>query len=101
MNFCLLFRNFPAFRTYKVIGLLVDKTLYKEDVFHLVHIMNSPPLISDANKYATLNNILSPSGIVWANHTLYNVFTRAPLFDCIAHIHKVHRPQLFIQRPTV
>lgn len=59
LNFCLPIRNFSAFSTYKVIGLLVDKTLYKEDVFHLVHIMYSPPLISGANKYhATLNNIL-------------------------------------------
>lgn len=84
------FKYFSAFSTYNIIGLLVDKILCKEDVFHLVHIMNSLPLNStEANKYpATLNKMLELlTGItVWANHTLYNVSIRAPLFDCIAHI---------------
>lgn len=76
-----------AFSTYKVTGLLEDKILYREDVFSLVHVMNSS-LLFQANKYqATLNNMLSPLGVtVPMKHTLYNSYWRALLFDCIAHI---------------
>lgn len=59
MNSCLPFKHFSAFSTCKFIGLLVDKTVYKEDVFSLsAHHEFTASYSTGANKYhATLNNM--------------------------------------------
>lgn len=51
----LQFKRFSVFSTYKVIGLLEDKTLYKENVFHLNACYEfTTPYFTKAN--ATQNN---------------------------------------------
>lgn len=84
---------FSAFATITIIDLLVDKTLYKEDVFSFsAQHEFTASYFKEANKYhATLNKMLELLiGItVGANHTLYNVSIRTPLFDCIAHVNYI------------